>query len=314
MDLRRRPELADLAGRLEEAARRIGAGKGRDSDGGSVAPAPVPPGFPDPASIRAWEHERRARLVVDEVRGAIAALAADPEARSADEGPAVRRVRARLRQLERAALDPQAGDAFCGAFLRIRADARAAAWTDALFRMYRVYADLCGFDLVVHDRAEDGICFEAKGDFAFGTLRHEHGHHRLRRMSPSAVDERIETVEATVEVWPVVDWTLAEPLPLSELRLENLEPDGTGERRMRITHVPSGFSVAARGLLAMQMLRSRLFAASSGEPALVRTYVRHPEPCVTDVRTGYQSRDLDAVLAGELDPFVEAAILAAPHP
>lgn len=217
-------------------------------------------------------------------------------------------------------------------------------WSDMLFRMYRRYAETHNFDLSVLDIQpgdEAGIksvSFHVSGLYAFGYLKAERGVHRLVRISPFDSNQRRHTSFAALDVVAEIDDDIEVVIEDKDLRVDTYRSSGSGgqhvnttDSAVRITHVPSGIIVACQAERsqhknrdkAMKMLTAKLyewqedqkrkemekFYADKGEIAWgrqIRSYVMQPYTMVKDHRTDVQKGNVEAVLNGELDDFIEA--------
>ena len=178
-----------------------------------------------------------------------------------------------------------------------------------------------------------------RGRRAYGLLRSEHGVHRLVRISPFDQNHRRHTSFALVEVMPELDETEEQEIEINpdELRIDTYRSTGAGgqhvnktDSAVRITHLPTGIVVQCQNErsqiknreIAMKVLRARLFQHHQEEAARrreelrgdvlpaefgsqIRNYVLQPYSLVKDVRTGVESGNVQAVLDGEIEPFVE---------
>lgn len=185
------------------------------------------------------------------------------------------------------------------------------------------------------------IVLEAKGQYAYGILKKENGIHRLVRISPFSAKSLRHTSFASVEVLPEID-TVLEKIEVNpdELKIDTYRASGPGgqnvnkrETAIRITHIPTGLvttsqtqrSQAQNKEKAMQLLLSKLYymeeekkeqelrKAKGVQKAIewgsqIRSYVLHPYTQVKDHRTGEETSNVQAVLNGALDPFIEAEI------
>ncbi len=219
-------------------------------------------------------------------------------------------------------------------------------WAQMLLRMYMRWAEQRGYKVSLIEESpgeEAGIksaTLEIKGENAYGWLKTESGVHRLVRISPFDSNARRHTSFASVWVFPVVDENIDIEINESDCRLDTYRSSGAGgqhvnttDSAVRITHIPTGIVVASQQersqiknrAIAWGMLRARLYerelklreekanaeAASKTEIGWghqIRSYVLQPYQMVKDVRTGVESGNPDAVLDGDLDPFIEAAL------
>ncbi len=219
-------------------------------------------------------------------------------------------------------------------------------WAEMLTRMYSRWAEKRGYKVSLLEQSageEAGLksaTLEIKGENAYGWLKTESGVHRLVRISPYDANARRHTSFASVWVYPVVDGDIDIQINESECRIDTYRSSGAGgqhvnttDSAVRITHIPTGIAVASQQersqiknrAIAWAMLKSRLYelelkkreekanaeAASKtdiGWGHQLRSYVLQPYQMVKDLRTGVQSGDPDAVLNGEIDPFLEAAL------
>ncbi len=221
-------------------------------------------------------------------------------------------------------------------------------WADMLLRMYSRYAERRGFTTETVDfqpGEEAGISsatIQIEGDFAYGYLKAENGVHRLVRISPFDAGGRRQTSFASVFVWPEVDDDIVIDLREDDIRVDTFRASGAGgqhvnktDSAVRMTHIPTGVVVQCQNersqhknrSTAMKLLRSKLYelelrkrqeeadavhAAKStiGFGSQIRSYVLQPYRLVKDVRTGVEVGDVDSVLDGKLDPFIEAYLLS----
>ena len=220
----------------------------------------------------------------------------------------------------------------------------AQDWAQMLLRMYTRWAEQHGFHLHTDDLSagdEAGIksvTLEISGDFAYGKLKSEHGVHRLVRLSPFNADNLRQTSFAKVEVMPKIEAPDEVEINDKDLRIDIYRSGGHGgqgvnttDSAVRITHLPTGIVVTIQNErsqqqnkeTAMTILRSRLAQLQLEQHAekvselkgpneqaawgnQIRSYVLHPYKQVKDLRTRHESTDPDAVLAGDLDPFIHA--------
>ena len=235
-----------------------------------------------------------------------------------------------------------AGDAI----LRITSGAggtEAMDWAEMLERMYLRFCEKRGFKVVCLERVtgeEAGIktaVYEVSGSNAYGWLKSEHGVHRLVRLSPFNANNLRQTSFALVEVLPVIKAETGVEIDAKDLRVDVYRSGGHGgqgvnttDSAVRITHLPTNTVVTIQNERsqiqnrekAMEILRGKLVqmqmeqqAATIGELRAgesagwgqqIRNYVLQPYKLVKDTRTGYESKEPDKVLNGDLDGFIEA--------
>ena len=221
----------------------------------------------------------------------------------------------------------------------------AQDWAEMLVRMYQRWAERRGFELEIEDVSEGqeaGILsasFIIRGRYATGLLTSERGVHRLVRISPFDSQARRQTSFASMSVVPFFEDLSGEvDIDEKDLRIDTYRSSGAGgqhvnvtDSAVRITHLPTGTVVAVQNersqhqnrAKAMQILASKLaeqqreqrdeeMSAMAGPKALVgwgaqiRSYVLAPYQQVKDLRTEYETGNVQAVLDGDLDPFMEA--------
>ncbi len=223
--------------------------------------------------------------------------------------------------------------------------ADAADWTEGLQRIYLRWAERHGFSTEVYDTSyaeEAGIkstTFAIKAPYAYGTLRGEHGTHRMVRISKYDNQGRRQTSFAMVDVLPVVQQVDHIDIPEDEMRIDVFRSSGPGgqgvnttDSAVRITHLPTGIVVSCQNersqiqnkATAMAVLQSKLLERKREEQTAkmrelrgdggrswgtqIRNYVLHPYQNIKDVRTGYETGNTAAVMDGEIDEFIEAEI------
>jgi len=218
----------------------------------------------------------------------------------------------------------------------------AQDFTEMLERMYLRWAEKSGFKAQIIERSAGETAgvktsvIEISGSFAYGKLRSENGVHRLVRLSPFNAESR-ETSFALVEVLPKIDAPDEVKIDDKDLKIDVYRSGGHGgqsvnttDSAVRITHLPTGIVVAIQNERsqiqnrekAMEILRGKLAALQmdqhvenlselrAGESASwgaqIRNYVLHPYKLVKDTRTKYEEKDVDKVLDGDIDGFIEA--------
>jgi peptide chain release factor 2 len=221
----------------------------------------------------------------------------------------------------------------------------AQDWAEMMVRMYQRWAERRGFEMEIEDVSEGqeaGILsasFIIRGRYANGLLTSERGVHRLVRISPFDAQARRQTSFASMSVVPFFEDLSGEvDIDEKDLRIDTYRSSGAGgqhvnvtDSAVRITHLPTGTVVAVQNersqhqnkAKALQILASKLadlqretrdaeLSAMAGPKALVgwgaqiRSYVLAPYQQVKDLRTDYETGNVQAVLDGDLDPFMEA--------
>ena len=220
----------------------------------------------------------------------------------------------------------------------------AQDWAQMLMRMYTRWAERHGYTVEVLDLSEGeeagikGAVLEIKGQYAFGFLRTETGVHRLVRISPFDAQARRHTSFASVFVYPVVNEEINIDIREEDIRMDVFRASGAGGQHVnktssavRLTHVPSGIVVSSQQersqfknrAVAMKMLKNRLYqleaerrAAKKAEldatkqdvtfGSQIRSYVFQPYTMVNDHRTELKIPDVQKVMDGGLDPFIES--------
>ncbi|NLC85057.1 MAG: peptide chain release factor 2 [Ruminococcaceae bacterium] len=220
----------------------------------------------------------------------------------------------------------------------------AQDWAQMLYRMYTRWCEASGFEIKLLDYLEGdeagikSVSFMVVGENAYGYLKSEMGVHRLVRISPFDSSGRRHTSFASLEVIPELDNSIKIDIRPEDLRVDTYRSSGAGgqhvnktESAIRITHLPTGFVVSCQTErsqvqnreTAMNMLRSKLFAAAQAAQldrigdlkgnqldiawgSQIRSYVFCPYTMVKDHRTGYEVVDVEGVMDGDLDGFINA--------
>jgi len=220
----------------------------------------------------------------------------------------------------------------------------AQDWASMLMRMYTRWAERRGFEVDVLDMSEGeeagikGAVLEIRGPYAFGFLRPETGVHRLVRISPFDAQSRRHTSFASVFVYPVVNEEINIEIRDEDLRIDVYRASGAGGQHVnktssavRITHLPTNVVVASQQersqfknkATAMKMLKNKLYQAEVEKRdahkaeldatksdvsfgSQIRSYVFQPYTMVNDHRTELKIPDVQRVMDGGIDPFIEA--------
>ncbi len=222
----------------------------------------------------------------------------------------------------------------------------AQDWAEMLLRMYARWAEQHDYKVEWLEESpgeEAGLksaTLKIAGHNAYGWLKTESGVHRLVRISPYDSQARRHTSFASVWVYPVIDDTIEVEINDKDLQVDTMRSGGAGgqhvnktESAIRITHVPSGIVVKCQAdrsqhrnrVTAMAMLKARLYemelqkreaaaaATEAGKTDIgwghqIRSYVLQPYQMVKDLRTGVETSQTDAVLGGDIDDFLAAAL------
>jgi peptide chain release factor 2 len=217
-------------------------------------------------------------------------------------------------------------------------------WAEMLERMYLRWAERHNYQSDILDRTDGeeagikSVTISVRGNLAYGYLRPEKGVHRLVRLSPFDAAHRRHTSFALVEVLPEMDDMDEIQVPAEEIKIDVYKSSGAGGQSVqknatavRLTHIPSGMVVTCQNERsqmqnrenAMRVLKARLLAVKQAEQdekisklrgeytkaewgSQIRSYVLHPYQLVKDHRTDLEMGNTQAVLDGELDPFIEA--------
>ena len=215
-------------------------------------------------------------------------------------------------------------------------------WAAMLYRMYTRWADKKGFSVEVLDsldREEAGIksiTFQVNGENAYGYLKSEKGVHRLVRISPFNAAGKRQTSFVSCDVMPDIEEDVDVEIREEDIRIDTFRSSGAGGQHInktssaiRITHFPTGIVVQCQNERsqhmnkdkAMQMLKAKLYLLKQEENAAkaagirgevtdigwgnqIRSYVMQPYTMVKDHRTGVESGNVDTVMDGNIDPFI----------
>jgi len=217
-------------------------------------------------------------------------------------------------------------------------------WAEMLLRMYLRFAERRGWatEMVEYQAGEEAGIKSAtmmvRGEYAYGYLKSEHGVHRLVRISPFDAAKRRHTSFASVYIYPDIDEDIEIEINDKDLRVDTYRSSGAGgqhvnvtDSAVRITHLPTGIVVTCQNErsqhknrdVAMKLLRARLYQLEvekrqeeqqklEGEKkdiafgSQIRSYVLQPYQLAKDLRTGYEVGDVQRVLDGDIEGFVEA--------
>ena len=217
-------------------------------------------------------------------------------------------------------------------------------WAGMLYRMYTRWAERKGFSIEVLDYLDGdeagikSVTFQVNGENAYGYLKSEKGVHRLVRISPFNAQGKRQTSFVSLDVMPDIEEDLDVDINEDDLRIDTYRSSGAGGQHInktssaiRITHIPTGTVVQCQNERsqfqnkdkAMQMLKAKLYLLKKEANAeklsdirgevkeigwgnQIRSYVMQPYTMVKDHRTGFETGNVDAVMDGALDGFINA--------